>query len=208
MFFFILACGEEEATEDTIKEPSSETTEVGGTYRPTAQVEWGTEQLKLFMNNTEGYDFYFGIVESTESCKQNIEYGCWTGENCSPTESYMSSDESIILGPYCHPTDGDGVALALNYSTGFDSIFQGIEVPSSGVQTAFPAPRAEDDTSVEWDENEIASYEFLVTYYLEDRISGKCWAWGIDPGYFKDRNCNLPVPTSGWSEHSHIVVLE
>ena len=38
-----------------------------------------------------------------------------TGEDCNATEPYVSSDESIILGPYCHPTDGDGASLTLNY---------------------------------------------------------------------------------------------
>ena len=205
MIFFILACGEEEhdIKDGTESEPSSEETTTG-IYNPTAQVEWGTDQLSLYMSNTAGYDFYFGIVESTEECKQNIEYGCWTGEDCNATEPYVSSDESIILGPYCHPTDGDGASLTLNYSSGFDSIFQGIEVVSGGVQTGFPAPSQNDDTG----STDIDSYEFLVTYYLEDRISGKCWSWGIDPGYFKDRNCNLPVPTSGWSTNSHTVILK
>jgi hypothetical protein len=203
MIFFILACGEEISKDTSTSEPSSEE-ETTGTYNPTAQVEWGEEQLVVYMSNTEGYDFYFGIVESTEECTQNIEYGCWTGEDCSPTEPYMSSDESILLGPYCHPADGEGVAIALNYSSGFDSIFQGAEVVSGGVQTAFPAPILTGDTGTE----NIESYEFLVTYYLEDRISGKCWSWGIDPGYFKDRNCNLPVPTSGWSKNAHVVILE
>ena len=204
MIFFILACGDE-VTKDTstTTEPSSEET-VTGTYNPTAQVEWGEEALVVYLNNTEGYDFHFGIVESTEECKQNIEYGCWTGESCSPTEPYTSSDENIILGPYRHPVDGDGIGISLQYSAGFDSIFQGAEVVSGGVQTAFPAPIQPSDTG----SNITESYEFLVTYYLEDRISGKCWSWGIDPGYFKDRNCNLPVPTSGWSEKSHIVVLK
>ena len=124
MIFFILACGEEVSKDTSTPEPSSEEGTTG-TYNPTAQVEWGEEQLVVYMSNTEGYDFYFGIVESTEECTQNIEYGCWTGEDCSPTEPYISSDESILLGPYCHPADGEGVAIALNYSSGFDSIFQG-----------------------------------------------------------------------------------
>ncbi len=202
MIFLLLACGEEEEEKTPIPEPSSEET-ISNSYNPTAQVEWGEEQLIVYLNNTTGYDFYFGIVESTEECKQNIEFGCWTGEDCSLTAPYTSSDESIILGPYCHPADGDGASIALSYATGFSSIYQGDEVVSGGVLTAFPAPVQANDTG-----EEVDSFEFKVTYYLEDRISGKCWSWGIDPGYFKDRNCNLPVPTSGWTGNSKMVILQ
>lgn len=202
MFFLLLACGEEGTIDTASSEPSSEDADIV-TYNPTAQVEWGEENLMLHLSNTTGYDFYFGIVESTEECKQNVEFGCWTGENCSSTDPYKSSDESINLGPYCHPTDGDGIALALNYSTSFTSVFQGTDVVSNGTQTAFPAPYIANDTG----EDDV-SYEFQVTYYLEDKISGKCWAWGIDPSYFKDRNCNLPVPTSGWTSKGNAVILQ
>ena len=76
---------------------------------------------------------YFGIVESTEECKQDIEFGCWTGENCSPTNPYLSSDESIELDYTAIQQMGTEL-LALNYSMSFTSVFQGDDVVSSGVQ--------------------------------------------------------------------------
>ena len=173
-------------------------------YLPTAQVEWGENQLLLHMKNTSGYDFQFGIVESSDECAQDIDFGCWTGENCADFDPYMSADEEVILGPYCHPAQGDGVALSLNYSSSISAVLLLEDVVSNGVQTAFPAPPIEgqEDSSNE-------SYEFKVTYYLNDLISGKCWSWGIDPGYFSNQNCTTPLPLSSYFSNGNpnIVVL-
>jgi len=174
-------------------------------YLPTAQVEWGETQLLLHMKNTSGFDFQFGIIESSEECAQDIDFGCWTGENCNDFTPYMSADEDVILGPYCHPAQGDGVALSLNYSSSISSVLLLEDVVSNGVQTAFPPPPSED-----LDDPTYESYEFKVTYYLQDLISGKCWAWGIDPGYFSNQNCTIPLPLSSYFSggNPNIVVLQ
>ena len=183
---------------DTASESIVETPEEVA-YLPTAQVEWGENQLLLHLKNSAGYDFQFGIIESSTSCQQDVDFGCWTGESCDPTTPYSSADEAIILGPFCHPTQGEGVALSLNYSASIESVLLLQDVVSNGVQTAFPRPPIEDSENTETEEEAVESYEFQVTYYLEDLISGKCWAWGINPNYFAARSCSIPLPLSTFS---------
>ncbi|MBM74418.1 MAG: hypothetical protein CMK59_03385 [Proteobacteria bacterium] len=205
LFSILIGCVPElELLLDTAQNASETDASEEVAFLPTAQVEWGETQLLLHMKNTSGYDFQFGIVESSEECAQDIDFGCWTGENCDDFDPYTSADEEVILGPYCHPAQGDGVALSLNYSSSISSVLLLEDVVSNGVQTAFPPPPQESEDS------ESESYEFKVTYYLVDLISGKCWAWGINPNYFSDRNCTIPLPLSSYfsAGNPNIVVLD
>ena len=148
---------------------------------PLADIDWLEDKLVLTIQNGDGYDFYFGLVESTENCSQDTTYGCWTAENCGE-EAWTSVNGTFTRGPYCHPAGDIGVSL--DYGDGIMNAINGSSFVANGQQTAFPAPTEED------------SYEFKVSYILIDRISQDCWAWGVDPAFFADQNCKYPVPTS------------
>jgi len=151
-------------------------------FPPVADIDWTNEGIVLTISNGEGRDFQFGLVESTDACSIDNDFGCWTGENCDATTGYVSIDEETSLGPFCHGAGTLGVQLA--YSSGLSAIMGGIEYVTQGQQTAFPAP------------NEENSYEFKVTYILEDNVSGDCWVWGVDPDYFEAKSCKYPIPVS------------
>ena len=155
--------------------------DTGPTPNPLANVDWLEDQLVLNIQHGEGYDFTFGIIESTDSCEQDNTYGCWTAENCGE-DAWSSISGLFTRGPYCHPAGDTG--LSLDYGEGLMNAINGSTFVANGQQTAFPAPTVEE------------SYEFKVTYILIDRISQDCWAWGVDPFYFADQNCKYPVPTS------------
>ena len=91
------------------------TADTGPIPNPLADVDWLEDQLVLNIQYGEGYDFYFGIIESTESCAQDTTYGCWTAENCGE-EAWSSVNGSFTRGPYCHPAGDSG--LALDYGDG------------------------------------------------------------------------------------------
>ena len=167
--------------EDTATDTAQTTEE--SDHLPVADVNWNQDGLQLTILNGENHDFYFGLVESTESCRDDTAYGCWTGENCGDSTGYMSLDEEIQLGPYCHPAGITGVNLF--YSESIYAVITGNDYVAQGQQTAFPAPTEEE------------SYEFSVTYYLEDGITGECWVWGVDPTVFEERSCKYPLPVAG-----------
>lgn len=68
-------------------------------------------------------------------------------------------DESCIGSRYCHPCGTIGTTLTLGGDP--DDLEEGVE-------TAFANN----------------SYEPGVTYYVENKSTQECWAWGHDPNYY------------------------
>jgi hypothetical protein len=163
---------------------------------PVADIDWTADRLLISITNGSGYEFKFGLVETSTECSIETQYGCWTAEDCgSPhsvhTGGYTSpqSDPNLDHGSYCHPLSEIGTDLV--YSENLFSVINGDEAIGEG-KTAFPAPTEE------------LSYEFKVTYYLQaTEIGGssetECWVWGLDPDHFADRNCKVPIPMSNGS---------
>ena len=169
-------------------------------YLPIADIDWKPNQIVLTIEHGAGYDFEFGIVEYWDGCKTDTIYGCWTGENCHPTTGYVSFDGQTNLGPYCHPAGTTG--LGLGYSESLSAVITG-QTGSNviiGQKTAFPAPiEASEEETDDTAESENESYEFRVSYILKDKITGDCWAWGVEPTIFEDQGCKYPVPMSAIS---------
>ena len=155
----------------------------GPTVNPVADIDWNEDGLVLSIQNGENLQLVFGIVETTTECAGDAVYGCWTGENCSETSGYLSPDGTNI-GPYCHSVGA--TELRLNYSLDLTDVMDGVTGTNviPGTRTGFPAPTAEE------------SYEYKVTYYLNNINSQDCWVWGVDTSYFEDKNCTFPVPVS------------
>ena len=152
---------------------------------PSIDITWGTEGLELLIANGSGYEFEFGMVESSTECSIDIEYGCWTAEDC--ISGYISPQDNFSHPSYCHPLDDDGEVLL--YSSSLIGVITGTveEYVVIGKQTAFSAPSDE------------MSYEFAVTYYLKAISTGSnptitCWAWGVNPDHFVSEGCKSPIP--------------
>ena len=184
-------------------------------YRPiVAKVTWENDQLLLSISgpirsadNTEegvGKDYFFGIIESKGAdgpCEEN-SYGCWTGEDCSG-EDFIRQNDTPIPNK-CHiasvdpntddyETDTRTIGQKISYSVGIEYFLSN---PDNSVnKTAFPSPNTE-------------KYEFRVSYFLKDSETGKCWAWGVNPDYFNDQNCDYPSRYQGYSAGSNAVILE
>ena len=168
--FSFLSTEEDSATETTAPTPN-----------PEADIDWNEEQLVLKIKNGDSIQLEFGIVETSDECSADTVYGCWTGESCSATSGYISPDGSSI-GPYCHPVGTTGVTL--EYSANLTDVMDGVTGTNviEGGRTGFPAPTEEE------------SYEYKVTYYLNNTNSQDCWVWGVNPEYFEEQNCTFPVP--------------
>ena len=182
-------------------------------YRPIiAKVTWENDQLLLSItgpirssDNTEegvGKDYFFGIVESKGAdgpCEENT-YGCWTGEDCSGEDFERQNDTPIPNK--CHTTDDyvdsfdtdtRTIERKISYSLGVEYF---LSSPDNSIgKTAFPAP-------------DVEKYEFRVSYFLKDDETGKCWAWGVNPDYFSDQNCDYPSRYQGYSAGSAAFILE
>ena len=188
-------------------------------YTPTvAKVTWDNNKLKLSIQGSKrnlideddtndigvGAEYRFGIVESRsaqgESCLEQSVYGCWTGEDCSGTPYVAPSGQSITNK--CHivatiiESDEQTTSIeeTFDYSLSLASYINQPDLSSS--TTAFPSPSTE-------------KYEFRVTYFLEDVETGECWAWGVDPSYFDDQNCDYPSRFQDLSSNvANLLILE
>ena len=168
---------------------------------PVADIDWTADRLLISISNGSGYEFKFGLVETSTECSIETQYGCWTAEDCGAPHSvheggYTNPQGTITHNSYCHPLSEIGTDL--EYSENLYSVINGDEAIGEG-KTAFPAPTDE------------TSYEFQVTYYLQaTEIGGtsetECWVWGLDPDHFADRNCKVPIPMS--DDSTRHVVLE
>ncbi len=208
MLFTFLACI---ATEEDTAVP-----ELEAAYAPTiAKVTWNNNSMLVTIEGPKrdltdddtsndigvGTQYYFGLVESKsatgDSCLEQSIYGCWTGEDCSG--QVYTPPSGVDISNKCHTIEGDVsetetaiISQDFEYS---QSIIAYINEPdlSSGT-TAFPSPSTE-------------KYEYRVTYYLEDIDTGSCWAWGVEPSYFDDRNCNIPSRYQDLSIHNQQIVI-
>ena len=152
---------------------------------PTIDITWAQTGIDIEVKNGIGYTFTFGIIESTEDCANNEDYGCWTAEGCLNAYSTPEGAEEHQHPSYCHPV-GD-VGGNLQYSESLENVIQNIDFVTPGSKTAFPAPT---------DEN---TYEFGVTYYLRavstsSNPTDKCWSWGVNPEYYTEAGCISPIP--------------
>mgnify|MGYP001327390065 CR=1 FL=1 len=150
---------------------------------PTIDLSWTEAGIEIELTNGSGYEFTFGIVESTIECAADTEYGCWTAEDC--INGYITPQETFAHQPYCHPLAQSGTTL--EYSESLVSIITKTDDIIEGKKTAFPAP------------NEDSTYEFSVTYYLQAVSTGsnptiECWTWGVDPDYYISEGCKAPIP--------------
>jgi len=157
------------------------------TPNPSIDITWGEEGIELVIENGTGYEFEFGLIESSAECAVDVEYGCWTAEGC--ISGYITPQETFSHPPYCHSLSDIGGTLA--YSSSLIGVITGnsTDYVVQGEQTAFPAP--EDDSS----------YEFSVTYYLKAVSIGanptiECWAWGVNPDHFASEGCKAPIPVA------------
>ena len=166
---------------------------------PIADIEWTDEKLIISIENGSGYEFIFGIAETSTECSVDTQYGCWTAEDCG--SGYLSPQGDYPHQAYCHPLSELGGEL--EYSESIYSVIAGLNdnYVVAGKETAFPAPTAEE------------SYEFQVTYYLQALEIGtsgsetECWVWGLEPDHFSDRNCKVPLPMSNHSTQRFILPL-
>ena len=159
---------------------------------PTIDINWGSNSIDIEIQNGSGYDFEFGITESTTSCSIDTEYGCWTAEDC--LSGYITPQETFSHPPYCHTLLDSGGSLT--YSSSLMGVITGTvdDYVIPGERTAFPAPTEE------------LSYEFSVTYILKATSTGadpvsECWTWGVNPDHFSSENCKAPIPISIGGEH-------
>lgn len=209
MIFFLFAC--------TTPETDSYVPVLEAEYTPTvAKVTWDNNSLKLSIEGPSrnlsdqdstndigvGLDYRFGIVESRSaaggSCLEQSVYGCWTGEDCSGTAYIAPSGASVTNK--CHTVSSvvsseNGIVSieqAFNYSISVESYINQPDLSST--TTAFPAPSTE-------------KYEFRVSYFLEDVETGACWAWGVDPSHFDDRNCDYPSRFQDLSINTQNIIL-
>ena len=210
IIFACTATQEDTALSDTASASSN-------TESTVAQVQWDNDTLKIIItgprrNRTDqdesndegiGSEYRFGIVESLSasggSCEEQSIYGCWTGEECGSDPYVAPSGQSITNK--CHTVssivetsedDIINITETFEYSLSIESYINQPSLASS--VTAFPDPSTE-------------KYEFRVSYYLEDVELSKCWAWGVDPAYFDDRNCYYPSRQQDVSETGTIRVL-
>lgn len=209
MIFALIACI---ATEDDSAVPLIEQE-----YTPTiAKVTWDNNKLKLSIQGSNrdlfdqdtgndigaGLEYNFGIVESRSdqggSCLEQSVYGCWTGEDCSGTPYIAPSGQSITNK--CHNVSSlvESTEESINLEDEFDyslSVESYISQPDlSSSTTAFPSPSTE-------------KYEFRVTYFLEDVETGECWAWGVEPSYFDDKNCDYPSRFQDLSNNTESIII-
>ena len=209
MIFALLACI---ATEEDSAVPVLEQE-----YTPTiAKVTWDNDKLRISIQGAKrnlidedtsndigiGAEYRFGIVESRSaqegSCLEQSVYGCWTGEDCSGIPYVAPSGQSITNK--CHLVssviDSDEQSTSIEeefeYSLSIESYIAQPDLSSS--TTAFPSPSTE-------------KYEFRVTYFLEDVETGECWAWGVDPSYFDDQNCDVPSRFQDLSSNVHNILI-
>lgn len=160
-----------------------DTGEVELSPNPTIDISWTEAGIEIQLSNSAGYSFTFGIVESTAECAVDMDYGCWTAEDC--LNGYSSPDGDFIHSVYCHPLDHSGTTL--EYSDSLTEVIQGRDDVIQGTKTAFSAPT--DDST----------YEFSVTYYLQAVATGsnstvECWSWGVNPDYYVNEGCKSPIP--------------
>lgn len=209
MIFALIACI---ATEEDSAIPVLEQE-----YTPTvAKVTWDNNTLKLSIEGSNrnlidedtnndigvGSEYRFGIVESRSadggSCLEQSVYGCWTGEDCSGTPYVAPSGQSITNK--CHSVakvidsneQNKSIEEVFDYSLSIESYITQPDLSSS--TTAFPSPSTE-------------KYEFRVTYFLEDIETGECWAWGVDPSYFDNQNCDYPSRFQDLSSNIHNILI-
>ena len=167
---------------------------------PVADIDWTAEKLVINIENGSGYEFTFGIAETSTECGIDTQYGCWTAEDCG--SGYLSPQGDYPHPAYCHPLSEVGEEL--DYSESIYSVIAGLNenYVVAGKETAFPAP------------TEDVSYEFQVTYYLQAVEIGnagsetECWVWGLDPDHFSDRNCKVPLPMSSTSTQRVVLPLD
>lgn len=175
IFALLLACNDDKG-DTSLDTAAADTSPIPN---PLANIDWQEDGLVLSIQHGEGHNFYLGIIESTEECSNNSLYGCWTAEDCGE-EPWTGANGTFVRGPWCHSAGDTGTTLT--YGEGIINAINGSAFVDDKT-TAFPAP------------TEDNSYEFKVSYILIDQISQDCWAWGVDPYYFDDRNCKFPVPT-------------
>ena len=211
MIFVLFAC--------TAPETDSSVPVLETKYTPTvAKVTWDNNSLKLSIEGPArnlsdqdttndlgvGFEYLFGLVESRSatggSCLEQSVYGCWTGEDCSGTAYIAPSGASITNK--CHTVssvvsaENDLIFIeeAFDYSLSVQSYINQPDLSST--TTAFPAPSTE-------------KYEFRVSYFLEDVETGTCWAWGVEPSFFDDHNCDYPSRFQDLSANTeHIIILD
>ena len=154
---------------------------------PTVDISWEDTGIAIEIENGFGYEFTFGLVESTPECAADVEYGCWTAESC--ISDYITPQETFAHPRYCHSIDQNGTTLAYSESLAAVITASTSEGVIPGSKTAFPMP------------TESKTYEFDVTYYLQAVSTGEnptieCWAWGVNPDYYIEEGCKSPVPVA------------
>jgi hypothetical protein len=179
----LFASGCEQFYLNVDKDTAVDTGEEALTPNPTIDLSWAETGIEIELNNGSGYEFVFGMVESTTECSADTEYGCWTAEDC--INGYITPQETFAHPSYCHPLSQSGTTL--EYSESLVAIITKTDEVIQGSKTAFPKP-SEDNT-----------YEFSVTYYLQATSTGanptiECWSWGVDPDYFINEGCKSPIP--------------
>ena len=159
---------------------------------PTIDLSWNEGGIDIVLSNGSGYEFTFGLVESTTECAADTEYGCWTAEGC--INDYITPQETFAHQSYCHPLAQSGTTL--QYSESLVAVITKTDDVIEGTKTAFPAP------------TDGITYEFSVTYYLQAVSTGanptiECWSWGVDPDYYTNEGCKSPIPVRlDEAEHS------
>ena len=188
----LLASGCEQFYLNVDEDTAVDTGEEELTPNPTIDLEWTEAGIEIELRNGSGYEFQFGIVESTNECAMDTEYGCWTAEDC--VNGYITPQETFAHPVYCHPLSQSGTTL--EYSDSLVDVITKTDEVIQGSKTAFPKP------------NEDSSYEFSVTYYLQATSTGanptiECWSWGVNPDYYTDEGCKSPIPVGLDSQETH-----
>ncbi len=190
--FFTLLTGCEQFHLFVEDDKATDTAEEELTPNPSIDLEWGETGIDIVITNGQGYEFEFGIAESSSECAIDTEYGCWTAEDC--ISGYQTPQDSFAHSPYCHSLSDIGGSL--RYSDSLIGVITGTspDYVIPGEQTAFPAPTSE------------TTYEFSVTYYLKAVSTGsdptiECWAWGLNPDHFSSEGCKAPIPIALPSAH-------
>ena len=184
-------------------------------------IDWDDDFLRIKASNVEGYgNIKLGIVEVSNECEDDLENGCWTGEDCHNGYPPPEGQESSERYTQCHllpSTDAEygnnSWVSSLAYSSQIENVatvddaIENLNVPIGNGNTAFPAP------------TESLNYETKVSYYLQAEIIGeegenpiRCWTWGVDPSYFDGLNpelqCNTPLPVSFHGGQNISITLE
>ena len=124
-------------------------------------VTWGASAVSLSVTGGDvNASYQWGLAETGSTCN-NGAGDCWTGEDC--LDGYSTSGGNTFT--YCHSVSNGSASL--NYGGSFENL-------------------AESQETVFGDN----SFDGSVTYILDDTVSGDCWVWGQDTGYYDGLGCN------------------